>query len=339
MVFMKQNVLKPGPLLDCNGELFEAGYCLYPVKTYDRQDVRVKGMRIKEWDYYYVGNDQEGVALTVADNDYLWLVSVTCFDFNRKSERTRSRIGYFSRGKLQMPNRSDQGDVVFERKGFSVQFRHEDGQRRLIARFEHFDGDADFSCDITLKETIKDSLVIATPFKKKRHFYYNQKINLLKGSGRVRIGDRTLSFADGTYGVLDWGRGVWTYKNTWYWASMSGEANGNRVGFNLGYGFGDTTKATENIYYCKNSAYKLDDVVFDIPKTDFLKPWKIYSKSGDIDLEFVPILDRHADTNALVIRSNQHQVFGYFSGTIGPREDPVSIDHMLGFAEKVMNRW
>jgi hypothetical protein len=30
-------------------------------------------------------------------------------------------------------------------------------------------------------------------------------------------------FKKGAYGVLDWGRGVWTYSNTWYWASMSGE--------------------------------------------------------------------------------------------------------------------
>lgn len=336
---MKQNVLKPGPLLDCNGELSEAGYSLYPARTYDRKDIRVKGMRIKEWDYYYVGNDRQGIALTVADNDYLWLVSATLFDFERKSELTRSRIGYFPRGKLRMPSQSDSGDVVFEGKDFSVQFRHESGQRRLLARFARFDGDRDLECDITLKRTIKDSLVVAIPFKKKRHFYYNQKINLLKGSGRVRLGYRTFLFEDRTYGVLDWGRGVWTYSNTWYWASMSGESNGKLVGFNLGCGFGNTSEATENIVYYGNRAYKLDDVAFDIPKTDFLKPWRIYSKSGDIDLDFLPILDRHADTNALILRSDQHQVFGYFSGTIGPKEDPIPIERMLGFAEKVRNRW
>lgn len=336
---MKQNVLEPGPLLDCNGELFESGYSLYPVKIYDRKDVKVKGMRIKEWDYYYVGNDTDGFALTVADNDYMWLVSVTRFDFRNKSEKTMSHMGYFSLGRLNMPCQSNRGDIVFERKGFSVKCLHEKDYRRLIVSFEGFDGDADLECDITLKETIKDSLVIATPFKKKKHFYYNQKINLLKGRGTVKIGSRTVSFEEGTYGVLDWGRGVWTYKNTWYWASMSGESGGKRVGFNLGYGFGDTTRATENIMYVDNRTYKLDDVVFDIPKKDILEPWEIYSKSRDIDLDFRPILDRHADTNALVIRSNQHQVFGYFSGTIGPKEDCVRIDHMIGFAEKVMNRW
>ena len=32
------------------------------------------------------------------------------------------------------------------------------------------------------------------------------------------------------------------------------------------------------------------------------------------EMKFTPILDRHANTNALIIASNQHQVFGRFDG-------------------------
>ena len=46
---------------------------------------------------------------------------------------------------------------------------------------------------------------------------------------------------------MDWGRGVWTYHNTWYWSSASGELDGVPFGWNLGYGFGDTAAATELI--------------------------------------------------------------------------------------------
>ena len=48
-------------------------------------------------------------------------------------------------------------------------------------------------------------------------------------------------------GLLDWGRGVWTYDNVWYWAAAQGHQAGHVVGLNLGYGFGDTTAASENM--------------------------------------------------------------------------------------------
>ena len=49
------------------------------------------------------------------------------------------------------------------------------------------------------------------------------------------------------FGTLDWGRGVWTYDNTWYWGSGNADINGNSFGFNIGYGFGNTSAATENV--------------------------------------------------------------------------------------------
>lgn len=66
--------------------------------------------------------------------------------------------------------------------------------------------------------------------------------------------------------VLDWGRGVWTYQNTWYWGSASGYVDGVPFGMNLGYGFGDTRAATENMLLYDGVAHKLDQVDFGIPK-------------------------------------------------------------------------
>ena len=51
------------------------------------------------------------------------------------------------------------------------------------------------------------------------------------------------------FGTLDWGRGVWTYDNTWYWSSGNGIVKGKTFGFNLGYGFGNTAAASEIIIF------------------------------------------------------------------------------------------
>ncbi len=68
--------------------------------------------------------------------------------------------------------------------------------------------------------------------------------------GSVRFDGQEYVFDPATsFAVLDWGRGVWTYKNTWYWGSASGLVDGVPFGFNIGYGFGDTSAASENMLF------------------------------------------------------------------------------------------
>ena len=335
--------LTKGPLLDSNGNLAEAGYAYSLIRDYSRDQIKGLRTRIKEWDYYYIGNKDYGVALTVADNSYMWMVSASFLDFKNKIDITTSPLGFFSFGKLKLPSTSKHGDIIFKRNGLSFEFIHEDNVRHLKVHMDKFGKDKlPFNVDIKLAETNKDTMVIATPFKKKKHFYYNQKINLLKSTGIVKIGNQTYDFND-CLGVLDWGRGIWTYKNTWYWSSMNAIYNGKLIGWNLGYGFGDVSSSSENMFFYNNQAYKLKDVKFEIPQKDgvddFLSPWRFTSLSGDINVYFYPILDRHSDSNVLLIRSNQHQVFGRFTGYIRIKGEEVHFEDVPGFAEKVYNRW
>jgi len=338
-----QRQLKPGPLLNVRGDVMEAGYATSLVKDYSRKRIKCSGLRIKEWDYYYIGDEHQGIAFTIADNDYLWLASVTLFNFDEKKEITKTQMGFLSRGKLNLPESSEKGDIIFKKKGMQLSFLHEEGKRHLIVDIKHFEKNQTLKADIYLEQTLKDSMVIVTPFKKRRHFYYNQKINCLKATGFINYQNQMISL-DQAYGVLDWGRGVWSYQNTWYWASLSGIDQGRKIGFNLGYGFGNTKDATENMLFVDDQTYKLEDVKFNIPKTgskeEFLSPWTFTSKDGVINLTFEPILDRYSNTNILIISSNQHQVFGKFSGTFKISEtETIEINNMMGFAEKVKNRW
>ena len=343
---MKQQVLlEKGPLLNEKGNLHQAGYAFSLVKDYDRKAIKKSlSWRIKEWDYYYIGDDNYGVALTIADNSYMSMVSVSVLDFVNQKQWTKSFIDWLTFGFIKFPSSSIDGNVHHEGKKFNMFFKNENGRRRLICQMKGLDKKKDFSCDIILKETNPNSMVIATPFDNKGHFYYNQKINLLNASGHFSLGELKYSFGKHSYGVLDWGRGTWTYSNTWFWASLSGRYNGHNYGFNLGYGFGDTSNASENIFFYDDKAFKLDDVTFNIPlnekgKDDYMSPWTFTSKNGDINLTFTPIIDRYANTNALIIQSLQHQVFGRFSGDIKVNGETYHFENLLGFAEKVKNRW
>ena len=339
-----QHKLSPGKLLDENGNLNEAGYAFSLVKEYNRKDILAKWHRIKEWDYYYVGNNDFGVALTIADNSYMWICTASILNFEEGWEITKSKMGALSKGKTNFPSTSVIGDVKKSGKGFDFTFLNDGKTRRLIVHYEKFRGKEGFDCDVTLTQTINDSMVIATPWPNDKHFYYNQKINCLKASGIARLGKVEYPLND-FYGVLDWGRGVWTYKNTWYWSSLSGvDEKGISIGFNLGYGFGDTSNASENMFFYNDKAYKLEDVLFNIPKTskgkdDYMSEWTFTSSDGKINLKFSPVMDRYTNTNIILIRTLQHQVFGKFNGTIATEDGIFVIKDIMGFAEKVYMKY
>ena len=98
-----QNKLKPGPLLEDSGNLAEAGYATSLVKEYDRSRIKAGKTRIKEWDYYLIHNDSFGVALTVADNSYMGLVSISFLDFKGRREVTKSPMLFLPMGRLHTP--------------------------------------------------------------------------------------------------------------------------------------------------------------------------------------------------------------------------------------------
>lgn len=341
----EEHILSPGPLLDAKGNLVEAGYSYSLVKTYNRKEIKASPWRIKEWDYYYIGNANRGIALTIDDNSYMSLASVTLFDFRKPSYIEKSLMGLFSFGKINLPSSSKEGTTSYHKKKVMLEFKVDGNKRHIYCVWPSFGKKGEeLRADLLLETSSDNTMVIATPFKKTGHFYYNQKINNQKVTGYAKLGDEFIDFNKDSYGVLDWGRGVWTYRNTWYWSSASFEQDSHLIGWNLGYGFGDTSASSENMLFIDKKAYKLDNVKFQIPvsnrgKDDYLKTWHFTSKDGDIDLYFHPVIVRHGGGNALLINSVQNQTFGLFSGRFLVNGEAIEIKDKPGFAEKVYNRW
>ena len=341
-----QYKLTKGPLLNNDGNLIEAGYSTNLIREYDRNQIKASKMRIKEWDYYYIGNQSKGIAFTIADNSYMGLASVSILDFEEKTFITRSSMKFFTNGKLNLPKNSSDGEVVWKDKNYYLKFEIKNGKRKIQVKIKNYKDKNPFEANFELFDSTDESMVIAVPFNKPKHFYYNQKINCIKAKGFYKYKGDIVHFSEkDSRAVLDWGRGVWTYKNTWYWSSLSAvDDNGNEIGFNLGYGFGDTTKASENMVFYNGKAYKLKDVEFIIPmdsneKYKYLEPWIIKSKDESINLTFTPILNRNDNIDFKVLKSIQHQVFGRFNGSIKIEGKEVKFNNLVSFAERVTNYW
>lgn len=342
----QHEILRSAPLLNASGDLAEPGWARSLLPVYRRSDIRVSPMRIKEWDYYLITDRHVGLALTIADNGYMGLDSVSFLDFDEGWEQTKSPMRLFPMGKTGLPESSADGASEIARGGYAMAFYHEDGARRLSFHMDRFlDGDA-IEGIVTLSGAPEESMVIATPFDKPGHFYYNQKINCMRAEGWITLGKRRIELTpDRFFGVLDWGRGVWTYHNTWYWGSASGELDGVPFGWNIGYGFGNTAAASENVLFYDGRIHKLGTVEFHIPKDEkgrnaYLNVWNFTSDDNRFYMDFTPVLDRSALTSAIIIKSDQHQVFGRFTGRVTLDDGTVlPVRDFFGFAEKVENKW
>ncbi|MDU6363479.1 MAG: DUF2804 domain-containing protein [Clostridium sp.] len=346
---MQREIIENTKLLNEQGNLKQTGYSRSLILDYDRKDIKdikASSLRIKEWDYYLIYNDEYGIALTLADNSYMSLESISILDFKNAREKTVSPIQACSLGKINMPSSSKEGDVVYTSKKIDLSFKHKDNKRILECRMDDFHDKQTFHCYFELDEEPQDSMVIATPFKKEKHFYYNQKIVGFKVSGYFQLGDFKYEFnKNSTRSILDWGRGVWTYKNIWYWGAGCGIVNNHEVGFNIGYGFGDTSTASENAIFYDGILHKLEDITFNIPKDEnenylYTKPWTITSSDKRFEMQFEPILNRASCTDVKLICSDQNQVFGKFNGTmILDDGTKIILKDFLAFAERVLNKW
>ncbi len=253
---MQHEVVSPQPLLDVHGNIREPGYATSLVWEYDRAQIQAPRWRIKEWDYYYVGDQSHGFAVTLSDAGFVSSLSASVLGFGMEEpepfQLNGGALGLFPLGKLGLPSTSVRGDVAARVGAADFSFENDGNARHLAGTIKNYARtESELAFDLLLRDAPRDTMAIATPFEKERHFYYNQKINCLTASGWVSWGGGRIEFSPGSaLGVLDWGRGVWTYNNTWYWGSGSMRlASGDTFGFNLGYGFGDTSAASENMLF------------------------------------------------------------------------------------------
>ncbi len=345
---MQHEVTKRQNLLDKNGLIQEEGWARHPVWNYQRDRIAASWIRIKEWDYYYLlSHDKKiGLTITVSDLGYAGLMAVCFLDLQAGITKQQEVLRLLPRRRLNLPKVSSEGIVSFANKAMEITVETS-GKTRTIeikaAKLKFFSGGQGLTAHITLTCPENDeSMNIATSWKENRTaFYLNEKITCMPASGTIMAGTKKIMLDPASdFAGLDWGRGRWTYQNKWFWGSASTMLNHVPFGFNIGYGFSDRSPASENVIFYDHRIHKLEEVTFHIDTDDYTRPWRFTSSDDRLTLDFAPIVDRSSKTNFWIIQSLQHQVFGYFSGTVILDDGKaLELDHILGFAEDVFNRW
>lgn len=341
----------PSRLLDPEtGHVVEAGYSNEYLLEYNKEAIRC-GRMPKEWEYFLALTGDYGVGLTLAGVGVGSMFTVQLIHLAEDYHICKSRM---KPGDLGMPVNITDG-VSFETGEDWCRYEKSGDSCRITFSMKDFGPEGqEIKGDLTFVTPKTDKMVLVVPYEEPELFYYNYKVNCMPVTGQVSCGDQVFVFDEErrAVGTQDWGRGIWKPVNQWYWGSASGWLDGKPFGFNIGHGFGDTSRATENMIFYDGVCHKLDQVTFRIPgdhigdltlilpDENYMEPWKFEPSDKRLELDFVPVHDRQSGAQKGEYYCTQHQVFGKFSGTVVLDDGTVlEIKDLLGFAEKVGNDW
>lgn len=331
----------PVPMQDGQGFIINPGFARQMVWDYRHQILASPRVRTKEWDYYLVMTDGFAVAFTISDLGYLRMASVSFLDLAKGTDTTKTLLKMPAVSYTMPEKSSDETPVSWESKDMILRYEVQEGKRHVFCWWKNFSHHSDFKADLWFDETVcPESMNILTPWPDRKHFYLNQKINCMPVSGTITANWHVYHLdPEKDSGILDWGRGWWPYKIHWYWGTCSSRIGNMPFGFSIGYGFGDTSAASENVLFYNGQVHKLEDITFKIGE-DPMEDWTITSSDGRFEAVFHPELDRANNMNFGVIKSDQHQYFGHIDGTVKLDNGKIlTMDHLVCAFEDIRNQY
>ncbi len=327
-------------LCDSRGNLNPAavGWSRHPLH---HCNLRGHWPRKKRWNYWAVISPTHLFSVTLSNVDYLGLPFIYLLDFEKKVFTEKTLLKPFGGG-CQLPTEVN-ADVVYQDPAMPISMRQTNQGVHLQVGCPDFEGKS-LKVDFLInKPQDHETLNVVIPWSANR-FQFTSKQNTLPAEGTIQWGDEQILFdSEDTFACLDFGRGIWPFDCFWNWSSFSTRlSDGRTLGINLGAGWTDGTGMNENGLCIDGKLIKLsEDVAFDYNASDFMLPWHLYTTATDrVDLMFTPFYERVAKTDALVIRSEVHQMIGRFSGTLKTElGESIPIADAIGWAEDHHARW
>lgn len=335
----EREILAPITLCDSKGNLNPAaiGYSRKPLII---SNLSGNFMRKKKWNYWCVYGEDILFSTSIRHLDYAAVCSVYFLHYETQRFFEKSITIPFGQ-RVQMPDQVLE-TVKFSHNEMSIQLLHMQSETHITVTISDFDGDL-LHADLHIEHPQDDdSLNVVIPWNRQL-YQHTAKHHTLPTRGFVKIGDKRYLFhSEDSYGVLDYGRGVWPRTAAWHWARASQHVGGKRIGLNFGGKWTDGTGMTENAIFVNGHMTKIsEDVIFTYDVMDFTKPWHIRSKfSQDVNLTFTPFFNRESILNARLVTTNIHHIVGYYNGSVVLEDGSrLAITQLLGCIEDHQAKW
>lgn len=315
-----------------------------------RANMRGGWGRNKRWDYWAVLAGDLAFGVVYADVDYLGLASVWWGNLKTGHNGGTDVAIPLARG-VRLPEISGAFPLSFANKKLRLLIADEPGsgqgegpRTRITAEWTD-SGGVPASVDFKIRRPAgHESLNVVIPWSEKR-FNFTTKDQALPTTGTFSLGDEIKEIGgedSPAWGVLDVGRGRWPYSTTWNWGGGAGRSNtGEVVGIQFGAKWTEGTGFTENGITVDGRLHKIGrELVWDYSWDRPMDPWHVTDPQGALDLTLTPRFDKFSSTNALLLRTTVHQMFGTWSGTVTSEDGrKIEIENAQGFAEESRNRW
>lgn len=342
---VQREYTEPTQLLAHDGTLLSPGWARHNVFEYDRNKVR-HPMRRKEWDFYQISNGKLMLQLSFANISLGGYISAVLVDLEH-GKKLFAPTAFFLGGKDKyiLPPKGDEPNYVKMTVG-DAEFEFDTKETTRTLYFKQ--GQYEVRAQMDIMPGL-ENITTVLPFKGYPDRYFmTTKQNCMPCECTYTAGDKTYFFSkEDTFCSLDWGRVHTPYSLVWYWGNGSTylyDEKGEKhiFGFEITWGIGDESNATETCLFYDGKAHKIGAVDVEyFPKPDrYMKPWHFVSEDGRFDMTMTPFFDNHGDTNAVVMRMHSHQVHGKWNGTVTLDDGTkLEIKDMYAFCEYVENRW
>jgi len=332
----ERELTQPVALTLPNGRLNTAaiGWARQPlVDTVGIAAGRFRG-RNKRWEYWNVMTPTHIVSLTVSSIDYAAVHSVWVFDRSTGKTWAKDATVIPPRG-VELPGSLGGSPAVARAADLAITVTPSaDRQRwRLFAEIPGV------TVDITVERPAEhDCLAVVVPWST-RLFQYTIKDVALPATGTLTIGGNPVAVPEGSWAVLDHGRGRWPYDVAWNWGAGSGRlADGRTLGIQVGARWTAGTGSTENGVFVDGVLHKISEELewtYDLAAP--MRPWRV--RGAGLDATLTPFTLKQSRTNLGVVASRTDQCFGTWAGTFDTGEELIAFEGLEGFAEDVHNRW
>lgn len=336
----QNEITRPTLLLAKTGNIANPGYARQMYYCYNPSRISTSIFSLKEWDFYQIDLGDYILQLTIGHLSYIANFNALLISMKGDKLRAYNAFQALPLRSLNMPLFPGTKQKIEKiGKNYSICFEVKNGYRHLTMHASLAEGP--INIDLLLPENPADEkMVIATPFYKSGQFYLNCKQHFYGITGSVTFGDITIQ-ADGTQtGLLDWGRGVWPFHQEWFWGCGNCFVGKNKFGFNIGWGFGNTQYATENMFFWNGKAYKLGTLEVTRDPNNYMAPWHFVDSTGNFDFTMTPSHNHYTETKVAFIDKHCNQVFGMFNGFVKlPNGKKIQIKNMQAFCEHSENNW